>query len=77
MPEHFCTCDSPDCALHPSHHDKGCDPCMQKNARRGEIPTCLFRAVHDDVSGVNDYTMQGFVNFFTQHQAEYTEKFKK
>ncbi len=38
----FCTCTDFKCPLHPTNHDKGCDPCISKNLRKDEIPTCFL-----------------------------------
>lgn len=38
----FCTCDSFDCPNHPTNHDKGCTPCIEKNLVAGEVPSCIF-----------------------------------
>ncbi len=43
----FCTCTSLDCPHHPTNHDKGCTPCIEKNLRTGEIPGCFFHKVED------------------------------
>ncbi|MCM1297186.1 MAG: DUF6485 family protein [Muribaculaceae bacterium] len=40
----FCTCRDRKCPLHPANHDKGCSPCMAKNIRKREVPSCLFDA---------------------------------
>lgn len=61
---HFCTCPVTQCPRHPSNHHQGCDPCMKDNLEKGKMPACLFRAVSDDVSGVSDYTIKGFVDFY-------------
>ena len=37
----FCTCITISCPLHPTKHDKGCTPCIQKNLKLKEIPTCF------------------------------------
>ncbi len=44
----FCTCRDTACPFHPSNHERGCTPCIAKNLREGEIPTCFFRAVGVD-----------------------------
>lgn len=44
----YCTCTDHACPLHPSNHDKGCTPCVQKNLRDREIPSCFFRKVSDE-----------------------------
>ena len=38
----FCTCTDLDCPLHPTRHEKGCAPCIAKNLRQNEIPSCFF-----------------------------------
>ena len=39
---HFCTCQNTACRCHPSNHSQGCDLCIQKELRKGEIPSCFF-----------------------------------
>ena len=41
----YCTCADRACPLHPANHDKGCTPCMMKNLRAGEVPSCLWNLV--------------------------------
>lgn len=38
----FCTCTDKDCPFNPVNHDKGCTPCIAKNLKAGEIPSCFF-----------------------------------
>ncbi len=38
----FCACTNLKCPLHPTKHDKGCTPCINKNLRLKEIPNCFF-----------------------------------
>ena len=38
----FCTCTSTDCPNHPKNNDKGCTPCIIKNLKKREIPSCFF-----------------------------------
>ena len=40
----FCTCDSYDCPNHPNNHEQGCTPCILKNLKLREIPSCFFNA---------------------------------
>jgi hypothetical protein len=40
----FCTCSDRGCPRHPANHDQGCTPCIAKNLREGEIPSCFFNA---------------------------------
>ena len=44
----FCTCTDHACPCHPVNHDRGCTPCIAKNLRQHEVPSCLFRAVSPD-----------------------------
>ena len=64
MKEHFCTCPEKSCAFHPARHDEGCDLCIKKNLDHGEIPTCFWISVGGDLSGVEKYTVESFVNYF-------------
>ena len=43
----FCTCTNLECPLHPSRHDKGCTPCISKNPRLKEMPSCFFNLVEN------------------------------
>lgn len=38
----FCTCQNLECPLHPTKHDKGCAPCINKNLGLREVPNCFF-----------------------------------
>ncbi len=40
-----CSCTNFNCPLHPTKHDKGCTPCIAKNLRLKEVPTCFFNLV--------------------------------
>lgn len=63
-----CTCKDTTCKLHPSNHKLGCDPCIQKNLKAGEIPGCFFHLVKDDLSDVTDFTMEGFSKFYLENK---------
>ncbi len=65
----FCTCGETDCPMHPSNHDRGCDPCIRKNLKEGEIPSCFFNLVNDDLSAQDDFTIAGFVSFYLKNTA--------
>ncbi len=41
----FCTCTDTACPLHPANHEKGCAPCIAKNLRQREIPSCFFNSL--------------------------------
>ncbi|MGN0658841.1 MAG: DUF6485 family protein [Emergencia sp.] len=40
----FCTCSDRECPFNPVNHDQGCTPCIEKNLKAGEIPSCFFNA---------------------------------
>lgn len=68
MEKHFCTCPVEKCPKHPANHGDGCDRCIQDNLQKSKMPTCFFRAVHDDVDDVQDFTIKGFVEFYEKHK---------
>ena len=35
--------------------------------KAGEIPSCFFKAVHQDTSGNDDWTYQGFAEWLAAH----------
>ncbi len=55
----FCTCQNTACRCHPANHDQGCDLCIQKELRKGEIPSCFFNLVIRPGETVEDCTMSG------------------
>ncbi len=44
-PSDFCTCGDRACPMNPANHDRGCSPCIAKNLREREIPSCFFNLV--------------------------------
>lgn len=50
----FCTCNNSDCPLHPTRHDKGCSPCIAKNLKLHEIPSCFFHQVKNNETRKGD-----------------------
>lgn len=50
----FCTCKNLECPLHPSKHDKGCAPCINKNLKLKEIPNCFFDQIENAESRTGD-----------------------
>ena len=58
----FCTCEDTNCPLHPSNHDKGCNLCIAKNLKKGEMPTCFFKKINSDISQIKNFTIEDFVN---------------
>ncbi len=63
----FCTCEDTNCPLHPSNHDKGCNLCIAKNLKKGEMPTCFFKKINYDISQIKNFTIEDFVNFYLKH----------
>ena len=59
---HFCTCQNTACRCHPSNHSQGCDLCIQKELRKGEIPSCFFNLVIRPGKTVEDCTMAAFAS---------------
>ncbi len=41
----FCTCTDVECPMHPAKTHEGCTPCIVKNLRLGEIPSCFFNKI--------------------------------
>ena len=70
MEAHFCNCPAEKCPRHPLNHNKGCNPCIRDNLKKGKMPACFFRVIHDDVSEVRDYSISGFVDFFNKYKEE-------
>lgn len=67
MAEHFCTCPKTDCPRHPQNHSAGCNPCVQHNLGKRNMPACFFKAVHLQIDGLADYSIKGFVDFYHRH----------
>jgi hypothetical protein len=65
---HFCTCKDISCRLHPSNHQQGCDPCIQKNLGADEIPSCFFNSVDPDVSNLKGFNTGDFVKHYLKHR---------
>ena len=73
MEKHFCTCTVTQCPDHPLNHDKGCDPCIQKNLKLGEIPACFWVNISNGVTGSTEYSVENFTKFYLEHKASETE----
>lgn len=63
----YCKCDNLTCPLHPTNHIQGCNLCIKKNLKKKEIPTCFFKIINEDISGVEEFTLKEFVNFYLKH----------
>lgn len=67
---HHCTCKDLDCKMHPKNHDKGCDPCITSNLKDGEIPSCFFASVSEEMDELNTYKFRDFVDFYRLHNPD-------
>lgn len=50
----FCTCKNFACPLHPTKHEQGCAPCIAKNLKLKEVPTCFFNLVDSEHKRADD-----------------------
>lgn len=50
----FCTCKNFECPLHPIRHERGCTPCISKNLKLHEIPSCFFNVIDNSESRNGD-----------------------
>ncbi|HML37063.1 MAG TPA: DUF6485 family protein [Bacillota bacterium] len=66
--KHFCTCADYDCRLNPHNGAGGCDLCIKKNLREREIPSCFFKLVNEDISNLEEFTFESFVDFFLKNK---------
>lgn len=62
----FCTCKNLDCPLHPTKHNKGCSPCISKNLRLKEVPSCFFNLIQGAEERQGD-TFMDFANLIKQN----------
>lgn len=58
--EHFCPCRNIKCRCHPANHDSGCSPCIEKELRKREIPSCFFDLVIEPGEQVEDCSIEAF-----------------
>lgn len=63
----FCSCRDTRCPLHPSNHDQGCTPCIRKNLREREIPSCFFNLV-GDASELRSFHFEDFAKYVLEKQ---------
>ena len=63
-----CTCRDTACPNHPTNHSEGCDRCIRKCPTLGESPSCFLRQGHDALTGVTDFTFEGFARFVAAHK---------
>lgn len=41
----FCSCTDLECPAHPTRHELGCVPCVAKNLKQREVPSCFFNLI--------------------------------
>ncbi len=68
-PAKFCTCRDTTCPFHPTNHDRGCDLCIQKNLKLGEIPSCFFNAV-GSAADTESYHYEDFARMVLRNSLE-------
>ena len=66
--KHFCTCTDFNCKLNPHNSSKGCDPCIKKCLNAREIPSCFFKVINDDISGLKGFTIESFVDYYLKNK---------
>ena len=69
MKKHFCTCHVQECLSHPYNHDKGCDPCIEKNLELGEVPACFWLNV-SKVKGKTEWSADNFAKHVANERGE-------
>lgn len=69
----FCTCTDLACPLHPTNHDKGCGPCVAKNMKDKEIPSCFFKLVDADYKG-GSYYFEDFAKLVNENAEKKPEE---
>ncbi len=67
--EKFCTCKNLECPLHPSRHDKGCSPCISKNLRTKEMPSCFFHLLKGGENRTGD-SFEEFARLVVEQTSE-------
>ena len=70
MAGEHCSCRDKSCPMHPSNHAQGCTPCILKNLRLGEIPSCFFNKVTDDLDKLDSFSMESFAKEVLRHGKE-------
>jgi len=67
----FCTCDEVTCPFNPSNptnleRGAGCDGCIVKNLRLGEVPSRIFNTI-GYISEWEGFSIRGFIRFCVLH----------
>lgn len=64
----FCTCKDHKCPFNPVNHDRGCEFCVAKCLKEGEIPSCFFHKISDNMKSDDDYSYLGFAKLVMEQQ---------
>ncbi len=68
-PKEFCTCTDYDCPFNPVNHDQGCSPCILKNLKMKEIPSCFYHDI-DREKPTENYHYEDFAALVMAAKAE-------
>lgn len=71
----FCTCGDHECPFNPVNHDKGCTPCIAKNLKAGEIPSCFFNSLDpEQKQNRGEYKWKDFARMVMEAEEEPAEE---
>jgi hypothetical protein len=68
MEKHFCTCSNTGCLNHPFNHTEGCDKCIQKILKAGEVPACVWINASNGVVGTTKWSMENFSKCYMEQK---------
>ena len=74
MEKHFCTCTVTQCSEHPLNNNQGCNSCIQKNLKLGEIPACFWHNITNGVVGKTEYSVENFTKFYLENKKRNGDK---
>ncbi|MEG1930695.1 MAG: DUF6485 family protein [Anaerovorax sp.] len=63
----FCPCTDFSCEFNPNNHNQGCNLCVEDSVKNKEIPKCFFMKINPEISDIEDWSFQGFVDFYNKH----------
>jgi len=73
MKKHFCTCHVLACPEHPNNHNEGCDPCIRKNLKLGEVPACFWLNL-SQVKGETEWSAENFAKFVVEEREKQSQQ---
>ena len=65
----FCSCRDTKCPFHPANHSQGCTPCIRKNLKEREIPSCFFNLV-GSAAELSSFHFEDFAEYVQRHREE-------